>query len=227
MDAETPVKIENWGLIDYPEAHRRQLDYVEEIISDKREDTVVVCRHNPVITLGKSVPEYLDTDNFYKQNKNLPKEILLYSCERGGSATYHGPGQVVCYPIINMKIRSNDVGSLLGSLEKAIINTLKHYGIVAAGNPKRGDPRYTGVWAGGKKVASIGIAIKRWIAYHGLAVNLYSDPLAFKGFNPCNHRPESMTSLAELLEKIPERNEFESILSKYIIASLPRKKLPR
>ena len=202
---------ERWGCLDYGEAQQRQEQYVHEVLSEKREESIIFCSHHPVVTLGKSA---------------LKSDILswkgaVYQTRRGGKATYHGPGQIVCYPILNLKHRQYDLGGLLNALETSVVETLKQYALQGSVNPERGNPQKTGVWIHGKKIASLGLAVKRWISYHGLAINFFEDPLAFKGISPCGESSETMISLESILKTKPIRKDFENKLYKNLVAHLP------
>ncbi|MEM4335042.1 MAG: lipoyl(octanoyl) transferase LipB, partial [Candidatus Caldarchaeum sp.] len=123
----------------------------------------------------------------------LDRSLPVYRVERGGDATYHGPGQLVVYPIISLHENRLGVGDLVKLLEEAVIMLLKEYG-VSAGRVQ-GKP---GVWVGGRKIASIGMALKNWVAYHGLALNINTDLAKFRGIRPCGMDSETMTSLQAL-----------------------------
>lgn len=181
---------ENWGLISYKEALDRQLKYVEEVSSDQRSETLILCTHPPVVTLGRAT-EAGDVTTW-------DGEIVEVS--RGGRATYHGPEQIVIYPILKLERFNKDIHKYLRALENAVIAYLKDLGLEA--HAKSGA---TGIWVGEKKVGSIGIAVKKWVSYHGLALSLESHPNAFSGINPCGFSPSVMTSLEELLSKKLER----------------------
>lgn len=204
------MQIENWGEIPYSESHQKQIQYVQEFLEGKRDETLIFCSHPPVVTLGKKSTL---TDVFGWQGD-------VFEIERGGQATYHGPGQSLCYPIIDLKRRNQDIGAFLEALEGAMIQTLQTYDLNATGNPERGTPDFTGVWVQNRKVASIGIAVKRWVTYHGLALNLYRDEQAFQGINPCGFQTSTMTSVEELLSAKIDRAEFESKLSSNLITLL-------
>lgn len=193
------MEVLNLGLIDYKEALDIQLDMVGKVIEGAIPETLIVCHHPRVVTLGKK-SEPSDLNGF---------DGKVYEISRGGRVTYHGPGQVVIYPIINLKSRNNDIYKFLRSLEEAMVNTLGEFGISGA----EGDPENTGVWVSKSKIASIGIAIKRWVTYHGLAINIYRDDLAFKGINPCGMDVSVMTNLEELIGRKVERNTFENSLA--------------
>ena len=204
------MNIINLGLIDYKEAYQRQLSEVEKVRTG-RDEVLLVCSHPPVVTLGK---------------KSAPEDVLgwqgrLETIERGGKATYHGPGQVVIYPILDLKRHGQNLSGYLEAMEEGMIEALSFYGLKAKGNEDRGRPDYTGVWVetelGLKKIASIGIAVKKWITFHGLALNLYSDPLAFSGIKPCGFTTHTMTNLEALKNEKVDRTTFENQLSHILV----------
>jgi len=205
------MRILNLGLIDYKKAYDLQLEVVEKVRS-AGEETLIICSHPPIVTLGK---------------KSTPADILgwqgnIEKIERGGKATYHGPGQVVIYPVIDLKKHDQNLAGFLEAMEQSMIDVLKTYELAAKGNEQRGKPDYTGVWVetemGMKKIASIGIAVRRWITFHGLAFNLDFDSLAFSGINPCGFSTSIMTNLETLLGKKVERSTFENQLSEILIS---------
>ena len=195
------------GHIDYQKAWNYQKANVKKRLQEQIKDTLIFCSHPPVVTFGRKT-----------QNHEIQQwKGETYSIERGGRATYHGPGQCIVYPIINLKNKGQNVTKFLWALEKATIMTLSHYQVTATGNPQRVNPQLTGVWVNHKKIASIGIALKKWVSYHGLAINLYADPLAFQGINPCGLSAQKMTSLEELLMgQTIVRQEFENHLAQYL-----------
>ena len=206
------VQVEHWGCLDYPQAHRQQKHYLQEIIAQKRQETILLCSHPPVVTLGKKA----------LANQDTSWSGPIYRVERGGQATYHGPGQVVCYPLIDLKKRGGNLSGLLAALEGAVVETLKEYTVASSGNPERGNPQKTGVWVGEKKIAGLGLAIKSGVSYHGLAFNLHHDPLAFQGINPCGLSPEDMTSLESVLQGEPPcRKTFEERFCQHLLQLLP------
>ncbi len=139
---------------------------------------------------------------------------------RGGQATYHGPSQVIVYPIINLKNPragrgGQEIRGYLRDFEKAIVNTLKNYGIPAEGN-KTDQIDDTGVWSetpeGLKKMASLGIAVKKWTTFHGAAINVHEDSNAFQGINPCGYKSDIMISVEKYLGQKIKAEEFKKIL---------------
>lgn len=200
------MQIINLGQIPYQQAHKIQLETVQAVI-DGAEDTLIICHHPPVVTLGrKSV--------FANSITGWSGEIV--EIERGGQATYHGPSQTVIYPIINLKNKGQNIAGFLAALEDSMVTCVAKYGIKATGNPNRGNPELTGLWVKDRKLASIGVAVKRWVTYHGLALNIYHDPNAFQGINPCGLNTNQMTDLETLLEKKIQREEIERSLSEYL-----------
>ena len=211
------IKTENWGEVPYLLAHQKQKKYLQEIIQGMRLETIILCTHPPVVTLGKQ--SQTSQERVVTDIKDWTGET--YFIERGGRATYHGPGQVICYPLINLKNRGQKLAEFLNALEQATVKTLNHYGVAAEGNPKRGNPKRTGVHYRGRKIASVGIAVKSWVTYHGLACNLYHDPLGFQGINPCGLESKTMTSLEEIIGQKVERRGFEKQLIRELTSLLP------
>ncbi|MFT6071231.1 MAG: lipoate-protein ligase B [Bacteriovoracaceae bacterium] len=201
------LKTENWGLSPYAESEQRQSSLVDAIAKGLEEERLIICSHPSVVTLGKQSSE----------SDMAGWEGEVHKISRGGKATYHGPGQVVMYPLIHLQKRVGDLHKFLDHLERSMILTLKDYQIEAHGNLDRGNPDGTGVWVDGKKIASIGIACRRWVTYHGLALNLYKDPKAFTGINPCGFDAQIMTSLEELLDQKVSREEFEIKLASHLL----------
>jgi lipoyl(octanoyl) transferase len=205
------MKIENWGEIPYQQSLKKQLSLVEKVGKSECDERLILCSHTPVVTLGKkgSLTDCQEWDG----------EIVHVS--RGGKATYHGPGQLVIYPIINLKNYQQNISGYLEALEQAMVITLESYSLEARGNPERGgEGKFTGVWVNGQKVASIGVAVKRWVTYHGLAINLDKDPLAFQGIIPCGLSPNIMTSLEELINAKVDRHKFSHVLANNLKAQL-------
>jgi lipoate-protein ligase B len=198
------VIIENWGKINYKIALEKQLISVKEII-DGAEEKIIICHHPSVVTMGKKATE----SDLCGWNGEVVK------ITRGGKATYHGPAQVIAYPIINISKRKNDIDWYLRTIEQGIVNSLDNYGLKSSGNSNS-----TGVWVKNRKIASIGIAIKRWVTYHGLAINLYQDNQAFTGIKACGMDNSVMISLNELVDKPVKRSEFENILANQLITLL-------
>jgi lipoyl(octanoyl) transferase len=211
-------QILDWGLIDYQQALDQQLQLVEEVITNPdHQGYIVFCSHPHVVTTGR---------------QTKPEDIFAWpgpvvEISRGGRATYHGPSQVMVYPILNLKNPragrgAQEIRGYLRDLEKAIVETLKEFGIEAVGKtPQKkldtdAETDETGVWVGRQKIASLGIAVKRWVTYHGAAINLDYDPEAFQGLNPCGFTSSTMTCVETVLSKKIERKNFYLVLQKKI-----------
>ena len=210
------MRFEDWGLIDYEASVRRQLTLVDEVASGRASECIVMCTHPPVVTLGRgAVPGDLDG-----------WQGPLIETTRGGRATYHGPSQIVVYPILDLRtsragLPPRDVHGYLRQLETATVRALAELGLagVEARETKLGELSLTGVWIGSRKIASIGIAVRKWITYHGVAVNVFDDPAAFAGIRPCGFAREIMTNaereLGEPLNDESCRRAFTSAFSKF------------
>lgn len=215
------MEFQDWGLIDYQEALKRQEELVETIAAQKSAGVLVFCTHPAVITLGRKTQA---GDVFGWQGPVI--EIA-----RGGRATYHGPSQLVVYPIYNMSFDrpgkpSRDIAWYLRSLENAIVAVLKEHGIEAVGRSLQkksaadtGEDE-TGVWVGSQKIASLGIGVRKWVSYHGAAINLDRDPNAFTGMKPCGFNKETMVSLEELIGRPVDRAGFASALREQLLKAL-------
>jgi lipoate-protein ligase B len=147
-------------------------------------DTLLVLEHDPVITTG-----YRTEPHEVAYARTLPLPVV--PTERGGKATYHGPGQIVLYPVMDLRDHGQDVRAFVRGLEQALINTLQQYGI-----PAGRQPEYPGVWVDGRKIASIGIRVTSWVAFHGIALNVSCDLKPFGWFTPCGIEGVAMTSMA-------------------------------
>ncbi len=198
----------DWGLVDYQEAFRRQLDLVGLVRQELARETLIFCSHPPVVTLGRGT-QTGDLDGWTGE---------VVEVNRGGRATYHGPSQIVIYPIIDLNHRSRDLHRYLRVLEQAVVLNLAEHGISAVGrslqtNENDSEGEATGVWVGPRKIASIGIGVRKWVTFHGLALNVDHDPAAFRGLKPCGFNPDIMTSLQELMgSNTPTRDVLKTSL---------------
>ncbi|MGF1657223.1 MAG: lipoyl(octanoyl) transferase LipB [Verrucomicrobiales bacterium] len=184
---QTPDIPWRWlGRVSYEAGLKEQERLIQrhfDAATDGQEDVIMALEHDPVITLGRSSKEVLPPG---QSSFALPH----FQTNRGGQATYHGPGQLVVYPILNLRRRGQDLHKYLRCLEQAIVETSRHYGVEAI--TKEG---FTGVWVGDKKLASIGVGVRRWISMHGLAMNVQGDLSPFDGIIPCGLVGVQMTSL--------------------------------
>lgn len=181
-----PIKVIDWGFKPYEEALVLQQSLVDERKRDAIEDTIVFTEHEPVYTIGSrsQAIKHLKISDKDLQAKN----IALHKTNRGGDITFHGPGQLVIYPIL--KLLDKDLHAYLRQLEQAVIGLLKHYnlsGILRDGK--------TGIWIENRKICALGIAVRSWVSYHGLALNLDTDLSYFDHIVPCGISDGSVTSL--------------------------------
>ena len=178
------------GLVDYAAALAWQQTLVEQRIAAEIPDSLVLLEHPPVFTLGRG------GDERYLLN---PGQVPVHRVGRGGEVTFHGPGQLVGYPILDLKTRGKDVHRYLRLLEDVLITTLAAWDIAAT----RRDG-LTGIWVGTDKIASIGIGVRRWVTFHGFALNVNTDLSYFFAIVPCGLPGVRMTSMQELLkEELP------------------------
>lgn len=219
------VHYQDWGLIDYKEAWDRQELYFNKTLSIKSENRInntsvatenylVFCEHPHVYTLGKSgKPENLLLDDAGLSEVSA----TYYKINRGGDITYHGPGQIVGYPILDLDYFFTDIHKYLRFLEDAIINTLKKYGIESG----RIDG-LTGVWidyndmSKARKICAMGVRCSRWVTMHGFAFNVNTDLDYFKNIIPCGIDDKDVTSMEKELGKKIDFEEVKSILKNEI-----------
>jgi lipoyl(octanoyl) transferase len=176
------LSVVDWGRRDY----RESLTAMHGLVTERREhripDTLVLVEHPPVVTIG------VEGDDGAARASGLP----VVEVERGGRATYHAPGQLVGYPIVDLGPRRRDVRGFVSEVEAALIDAIAPFGVVGTHVAGR-----RGVWVGGvRKVASIGIAVEGWVTYHGFALNVDLDLAPFDRFHPCGFDGPVMTSLA-------------------------------
>jgi lipoate-protein ligase B len=184
------VKVVDLGLCDYDVAYRFQLATIEKLRTQSTSgqedhDYLILVEHPEVYTFGRKSD--VSSPNLFPVGK---KSVEI---ERGGEATYHNPGQLVAYPILKLDGVDRDIHLYLRQLELAVIRFLNHFGL--KGESRQGA---TGVWLEGqnKKIASIGIAVKHWITFHGVAININNDLSGFASINPCGFSASVMTSLS-------------------------------
>ncbi|GIL18264.1 MAG: hypothetical protein BroJett040_20150 [Oligoflexia bacterium] len=212
------IEFQDWGPIEYEKALEKQEQLVEKVAAEKSEGVLVFCTHPPIVTLGRKTEA---GDVFAWQGPI--KEI-----SRGGRATYHGPSQLVIYPIINLDLPTNnrpqrDIGWYLRTLENAIIDVLKTEGITAIGKSLQkksqtdSGTEETGVWVGNQKIASLGIGVRKWVTYHGAALNVDEDPQAFQGMKPCGFSTETMVSMEKLLGRKVDRPKIQNLLKEKLL----------
>lgn len=209
------IVVEDWGLIPYGSAWEKQEELFSSLIGAKQEDKpyvnkIILCEHPHVYTLGKSGKE----QNMLLNEVQLKSiHATLYHIDRGGDITYHGPGQLVCYPIINLEEFSLGLKAYIHLLEDAVIEVCRSYGIVAGRLDKA-----TGVWLDGqspraRKICAIGVRSSHFVTMHGLAFNINTDLRYFSHINPCGFIDKGVTSLQQELGREVSMEEVRQKLS--------------
>lgn len=175
----------------YGAALDRQVALLDARIRDRIPDTLVLVEHPPVVTLGRAKT----TANLRVTRDELrARGIEFFEISRGGDATYHGPGQLVGYPIFDLRHHGRDVLHFCRRVEAALIGTLAGFGLTGWAVPGK-----AGVWVGERKIASLGISLRRWVTFHGFSLNVGVDLAGFQVIRPCGEEPEIMTTMAALL----------------------------
>lgn len=178
----TPLVVRRLGRTAYGEVRRLQAELVEARAGGAIPDQLLITEHEEVVTLGRASA----------RDEPLPPGLPVERVERGGQATWHGPGQIVLYPIRLLPEGGRDLHRYLRDLEQVVIDVLAELGLVAG--RREG---WTGVWLGDKKVCSLGVAVRRWVTWHGLALNVSNEPGAFRRFRPCGLEPDVMTRVLD------------------------------
>gem|GEM_PF-155159 len=195
-----PLEVIDWGRTDYEDAFTRQKARVELRRAGRCADALILTEHAPVYTMGlrKGAEQHL----IWTEAECAQRGIAVVQSNRGGDITYHGPGQLVGYPILSLRHR-RDLHAYLRDLEEVVIRTLASYGLESARRTGK-----TGIWLGNaRKICAIGVAVRSWISYHGFAINVHPDMAHFEGIVPCGITDGSVTSLTNELNKdidIPE-----------------------
>lgn len=204
--AARTLAIEDWGRTHYGESTARQEALLALRIADEAPDTLVFTEHAPVYTIGRhpGAAQHLlwNEDNLRAQG------IEVHRTARGGDITYHGPGQVVGYPIISLNER-RDLHRYLRDIEEVLIRAAGTFGLAASRREGM-----TGIWLGQRKLAAIGVAVKRWVTWHGFAFNVAPDLAHFAGIVPCGITAGTVTSLAAELGAPPEMAEAREVLAR-------------
>ena len=189
------------GPVDYRAAWDLQLQHVESLKREGGQDCLFFVEHPHVITFGRNGK---DENLLVSRDRLNQLGIEYHETDRGGDVTYHGPGQLVCYPVMDLKRWKRDVGAYLRALEEVLILTLADYGLEG-----RRDASATGVWVDDAKVAAMGVHLSRWVTSHGFALNVDTDLDYFRYIVPCGlARP--VTSMEQLLGQAPDANQLRT-----------------
>ena len=221
MDKHKKIIVKNLGLLDFEKTFHIQKDLQNQIIETKLDNRknnlnsitpnfLLFVEHDHVYTLGNSGNE----NNLIFDKKRLEEMGIKYhKTNRGGDITYHGPGQLVCYPILDLENFYRDIHKYLRDLEDVVINTLEYFNISASRNSKE-----TGVWLDvgtteERKICAMGIKVSRWVTMHGLALNVNTNLSYFNGIVPCGISEKGVTSISNELNKTIELDLVRKVLT--------------
>ena len=194
-----------------PIKYKTAIDFLEtrliDIAANRGKELIWLLEHEEVYTAGTS----------YNENEILDKNIDVIKTNRGGKITYHGPGQIICYFVLDLKKRQKDIRKFITLIEKTIIETLMQFDIKT-----KGDPKNIGIWHEEKnevkKIAAIGVRVSKWIAYHGFSINVYNDLNKYASIVPCGIKDKGITSLKNIKDQ--NYNELVDIIIKKFIKNL-------
>jgi lipoyl(octanoyl) transferase len=190
--------------IKYEDAIKLMENRLQEIHLNKSNQLIWILEHEEIYTAGTS----------YLESEIIDKSINLLKTNRGGKITYHGPGQLICYFVIDLKKRKKDIRKFISLIEKTIIDTLKFYGIET-----NADKENIGIWYNDKKnikkVAAIGVRVSKWIAYHGFSININNDLEKYNAIIPCGIRDKGITTLKKISDQDYKKLE-EKLIENFI-----------
>jgi len=200
---KSAVRAQWLGRIAYDDALARQREAAERAAGGGAE-TLFLLEHEPVFTLGRNASA---SEILFTPERCRELGIQVRETDRGGRVTYHGPGQLVGYPVLSLASDRRDVKRYVAGLEEVLIRTLAEFGVSAARSPLK--ERVTSVWVGDEKIAAIGVHISRWITTHGFALNVTDEPLAnFLGIVPCGITDGGVTSMERVLKRAVPLSDF-------------------
>ena len=227
MQEASPIAVERWGEVRYEDALARQLDLHARRVCGAAPDTLVLVTHPPTFTLGRRAPE----DDVVLDRVELARRgVAVVRSDRGGRATYHGPGQVVLYPIIGIADRGLGVKDWVCLLESALIDTLADYGVRGQRHPATAgiwtvaEPTDASAARGEAKIASLGLRVSRGVSYHGVALNTGLDASIFDCIVTCGVRGERVTTLAAQMGTTPDDAEVGDTLVAHVLKRLAKQR---
>ena len=208
IEVPTAFPVVDWGRTDYRAASARQLECVSRRIAGEAPDLLVFTEHEPVFTLG--MRNGAEQHVVWDAGERARFGIALEKTNRGGDITYHGPGQIVGYPIVSLAPRK-DLHAYLRLLEQVLLETLGAFDLAASRREGK-----TGLWLGQRKIAAIGVAVRRWVAYHGFALNVDPDLTHFDGIVPCGISPAdgTVTSMRRELGRPVDADAVKRVLAR-------------
>ena len=196
------ILIQNIGRKSYKTVWDLQIKMQQQRIRGEIEDTLILVEHDPVYTLGKNA----DKDHLLQSRD---ESVDVFNIERGGDITFHGPGQLVGYPILDLSNYKKSVSWYMRTLEQVLIDTLIEFKIIAQRNDG-----LTGVWVGDEKIAALGVRISRWVTMHGFALNVNPDLSFYDGIIPCGIFDHGVTSMEQLLGKTQNNDNVKNVVIK-------------
>ena len=203
------ILVQNIGRKSYKAVWDLQKEMQQQRINGNIEDTLILVEHDPVYTLGKNANE-----DHLLQSRD--ESVDVFNIERGGDITFHGPGQLVGYPILDLSNYKKSVSWYMRTLEQVLIDTLIEFKIIAQRNEG-----LTGVWVGDEKIAALGVRISRWVTMHGFALNVNPDLSFYDGIIPCGIFDHGVTSMEQLLGETQNSDNVRNMViekfNKYFI----------
>ena len=196
------ILIQNIGRKSYKAVWDLQKEMQQQRINGNIEDTLILVEHDPVYTLGKNANE-----DHLLQSRD--QSVDVFNIERGGDITFHGPGQLVVYPILDLSNYKKSVSWYMRTLEQVLIDTLIEFKIIAQRNDG-----LTGVWVGDEKIAALGVRISRWVTMHGFALNVNPDLSFYDGIIPCGIFEHGVTSMEQLLGETQNNDNVKNMVIK-------------
>jgi len=207
------------GRIGYAEGESLQNAVREHLLEGRGGEEFLLLEHDPVFTLGRSADR---SDLLASDDWLVERGIGVAECDRGGQVTYHGPGQLVGYPILDLKPDRRDIRRYVKDLQTVLIRTLAEFDIRARA-PEASDP--IGVWVGDAKIASIGVHLRRWVTTHGFALNVSTDMAHFEGIVPCGLSDVQMTSIEHLTGEKPSLELVSEVVARVFLEVFERQRL--
>jgi lipoate-protein ligase B len=196
------ILLQNIGRKSYKAVWDLQIMMQQQRIRGEIEDTLILVEHDPVYTLGKNA----DKDHLLQSRD---ESVDVFNIERGGDITFHGPGQLVGYPILDLSNYKKSVSWYMRTLEQVLIDTLIEFKIIAQRNDG-----LTGVWVGDEKIAALGVRISRWVTMHGFALNVNPDLSFYDGIIPCGIFDHGVTSMEQILGKTQNNDNVKNVVIK-------------
>ncbi len=203
---EFGLDVRDIGVVRYAEALSLQLELLKMRADKKIPDTLLITEHEPVVTFGRGGGKESVTSEAFFRERNIP----FVPSGRGGGVTYHGPGQLLLYPIIDLSEKKKNIALYMDILERTLIDGLNDLGV-----PARKIQGKRGAWVEDKKIAFLGVAVKNWVTYHGASININNDTSAFLRMDPCGEAGMAVTSAKEWLGEELDMGSAKKVFSRH------------